>query len=236
MSFITNPRIIALSYSRIKTHKECPRKAKYKFIDRMKEPGNLAMDRGSEVHKQLEEYIDQKRDVPEILLRAPGVRAFIDVLREIEEVETEKQYAFDQYWRQTEWFSPSVYMRVVYDAVLWEPETASVLVVDHKTGKRYADHEDQRKHYAYAAFQLWPDIEEVTPRFLYIDLDQVDYGTTAVAPPPVFHRDKDFKWLQDFCEEEARQVREDSIFPTRPTARCNWCHFRRSNQGPCDHG
>ena len=45
------------SYSRLKVFESCPKKAEYAFIQRIKEPGNKAMDRGKDIHKMCEEYI-----------------------------------------------------------------------------------------------------------------------------------------------------------------------------------
>jgi hypothetical protein len=39
------------SYSRLKVFESCPKKAEYAFIQRIKEPGNKAMDRGKDIHK-----------------------------------------------------------------------------------------------------------------------------------------------------------------------------------------
>lgn len=233
MSFIPEgqQRIIALSHSRIETHIDCPRKAKYKFIMRMKEPGSIAMDRGSEIHQQLDDYISRRIDEVPVLKKAPKVEAFVNVLRNIPECMTEKQYAFDQNWQLVEWFSPDVYFRVVYDVVLYEPEQKTVLLVDHKTGKYYAKHQDQMREYAFCAFCIWPDVEEVSVRFLYLDLDKVQHGHCEP-----FRRDKDFDTLKGCVEARCARVRNDTVFPTRPGPKCNWCHFRRSNGGPCDHG
>ena len=49
--------IQAVSHSRMKTHEGCPRKAMYKFVEKIKEPGNDAMNRGLEVHSGYEHWL-----------------------------------------------------------------------------------------------------------------------------------------------------------------------------------
>src|SRR3546814_9340083 len=45
------------SFSLYNTHKQCPLKAKLNAVDKIKEPGNDAMQRGNDVHKLCEDYI-----------------------------------------------------------------------------------------------------------------------------------------------------------------------------------
>lgn len=49
--------IQAVSHSRMKTHEGCPRKAMFKFIDKLKEPPNDAMERGLAMHQELENWL-----------------------------------------------------------------------------------------------------------------------------------------------------------------------------------
>ena len=50
-------RITSWSFSRWNVYNTCPAQAKYKFIDKLPEPGSPAMDRGSAIHKGVEQYI-----------------------------------------------------------------------------------------------------------------------------------------------------------------------------------
>lgn len=45
------------SFSRYSVYKQCPAKARYKFIDKLPEPAAKPLDRGSLIHKQAENYI-----------------------------------------------------------------------------------------------------------------------------------------------------------------------------------
>ena len=45
------------SFSRYQDYKSCPAKAKYKHIDKLKEPPSPAMERGAAIHNLCEQYV-----------------------------------------------------------------------------------------------------------------------------------------------------------------------------------
>src|SRR3546814_12779240 len=49
------------SFSLYNTHKQCPLKAKLNAVDKIKEPGNDAMQRGNDVHKLCEDRSQERR-------------------------------------------------------------------------------------------------------------------------------------------------------------------------------
>ena len=52
--------ITSWSFSRYSDYQQCPAKAKYKHVLRMKEPPNDAMARGTAIHTMAEDYIKGK--------------------------------------------------------------------------------------------------------------------------------------------------------------------------------
>lgn len=232
MSFIKveDVGIQQLSHSRMKTHEQCPRKAKYKFIDRLKEPENEAMARGLQVHQELERWLlaETTGSTEAPALPATGVYAAIrnrvkDLISKEYHLYPEQQVAFDIDWNLCNWFGPQVFMRVVYDFVAVGAD--HVVVCDYKTGKRYDDHELQAKLYALGAFKEH-DVSEVEVVFFYLDLGEMQvYKYTS----------KDAWPLQVGVMERANRVRGDRMFPTKPSWLCRYCHFRKENGGPCAH-
>ena len=77
MSFdkLTEKKIKAWSFSRYDTYKQCPFKAKLRYIDKLKEPKSEAMERGSDIHKLCEDYISLpgRRLVPDDLTLFAGL-------------------------------------------------------------------------------------------------------------------------------------------------------------------
>ena len=45
------------SYSRYATYKQCPRKAKYLYVGKFKEPPSEALENGTIIHNKMEEYL-----------------------------------------------------------------------------------------------------------------------------------------------------------------------------------
>lgn len=219
MSFV-KPMFHAWSYSRLKTWEECPAKAKYKFIDRLPEPDSPYAARGSDIHKLAERYL--KDDLDEMPVQLKEVDEYIEALK-IPGVQTEMQIAFDKDWKPTGWFAPNVYCRVVFDAA--NPEPLKVTVTDHKTGKkREQEHIDQLRLYALASFMYWPEIEEVNAQIIYIDHGERLRMTFTRSTVPE---------LLTYWTTRADKMRSDDVFAATPSPSCKYCHYRKSNGGPC---
>ena len=234
MSFIDvkDLGIRAVSHSRMKTHEGCPRKAMYKFIDKLQEPGNDAMNRGLEVHKELENWllcVNGKKY--EGTGTAPRGKVYdvirgdvSDYSRYRYEVNPEQQVAFDKEWNVCDWFGANAWMRVVFDLAATSPCKNHIFIGDYKTGKVYDDHDQQADLYAVAGYQMGAASVDVA--FYYIDQNQVQRYT--------YDRDE-LEQLVSVVEARAAQVTEDRIFATNPSWRCKYCHFRKENGGPCVH-
>jgi CRISPR/Cas system-associated exonuclease Cas4 (RecB family) len=222
--------IQALSHSRMKTHEQCPRKAKYKFIDKLKEPSNEAMERGSTIHKELENWMIELLDKGESDVPIPSTGAYAAVQARVKElveegysISPESQVAFTREWEPCDWFAPNTWMRVVYDFVAVGPD--HVVVADYKTGKVYDDHEEQAKLYAMGCFHEH-DVSSVEVVFYYLDQSSMQ----------VYNYTRDDIYLLNVgILERANRVNMDRLFPTNPSYKCRWCHFRKENGGPCAH-
>ena len=217
MSFV-KPTIQAWSYSRLSTWEECPAKAKYKFVNKLPEPDSPYAARGSDIHKMAEEYITGK--VPELPVPLKEVGTYIE---ELKGGHAELQLAFAVDWKPTSWFGPQVYCRVIFDAAVVTPPV--VVVADHKTGKkREEEHTDQLRLYGLAAMKQWPEATRVDAQVIYVDHGERLRMTFSKSVE---------RELQEYWDERAGKMRADDIFPARPNPKCRWCHFRKSNGGPC---
>lgn len=224
MSFVL-PRIMAWSYSRLKTWENCPFQAKLKFIQRLKEPDSMYAARGSELHKQAEGFIkDPNQTLPPALA---GVAKFLEPFRGAADApRTEWQAALTKDWKPTKWFDPDVYLRVIFD--LWAKTQAQVKIRDHKTGKiREEEHADQLDLYATSAFGLDETVDEVEVGIIYIDHNK---ETTKSYTRTMFRE------RRQFWDDRAGKMLSDDIFAPRPGQSCRYCHFRKTNGGPCQFG
>jgi len=219
MSFV-KPMFFAWSYSRISNWEGCHARAKYKFIDKLPEPDSPYAARGGDIHKLAERYL--KGELTELPAQLNQVDEYIEDLK-VPGVQTELQLAFTKEWKPTGWFARDVYCRVIYDAVV--PADKEVTVTDHKTGKkREAEHIDQLRLYALTAFMQWPEVDKVNAQVLY-----VDHGERLRM---VFHRDTVPELLK-YWDDRAAKMLADDIFAAIPNPGCKWCHYRKSNGGPC---
>lgn len=103
----------------------------------------------------------------------------------------------------------------------------------HNTGKYKKDdndaYEQQLELYALAALILYPDVKYVDASLWFVDSgDHVgtkqDSYTHAMVP------DLKKKW-----ELKVTPMFVDTLFAERPNKFCNWCFFRKANNGPCSY-
>jgi hypothetical protein len=220
----TYPKQKAWSFSVVGKHAKCPQVIRFTKIDRLPEPSNAAMDRGTQMHKAAAALIEH--DVDQGLL-SPQWAARVKELRQ-RHARSETQLAFDVNWVPTEWYAPNVWGRVIIDAnYIISP--GIVQIVEFKTGKQYPDHAAQLRLYALAGFILYPDAEQVRAENWYFD------GPPSPMPGYVAQRSAVPRLKEEFIAFSAPLL-NDELYPARPGPHCRWCNFRRSNSGPCEHG
>jgi CRISPR/Cas system-associated exonuclease Cas4 (RecB family) len=224
MSFIPL-RIAAGSFSRLKTWEECPAKAKYKFLLKLPEPDSPYAARGTDLHALSASYI--KGEVLDIPAQLSDVVDYLNDLKHAD-TKTELQLAYDKDWKPTEWFAMNVYCRVIFDALKLSQPERRVLVVDHKTGKkREEEHVDQLRLYALAAFSSWDWADVVDAQVIYID-----HGERMRME---FRREV-LPMLKEYWNKRLDKMTADDVLAPRPNPGCKWCHYRKSNGGPCQFG
>ena len=212
------------SHSRFKTYQECPYKAKLKFIDRLQEPSNPAMERGIDIHKKAEDFLTTpKMELPPELLK---MEKEMKALKKEKTLEVELELAFNLDWERVDWFASDVWWRAKVDALYFNSATGNIVVIDHKTGK-VNDYESQASLYALAAFLATPGSgmpPRVTAEFWFLDHGQKDKHQ---------YKRKDVAEMKAYWASQTRAMLNDTRFAPRPGNYCRWCHFRKSNGGPC---
>lgn len=213
-------KIDAWSYSRLADWETCPLKAKLKHVDRIKEPGSAAMERGSLIHKLAEDFAS---GVTKVL--APELVRFKDQFMDLKKQKPicEEQWAFRNDWSMTGWFD-GPWLRVKTDVSFLDKKQVEGTIIDHKTGKEKDEHNDQLSLYAVSFFSRVPTLERVSSQLWYLD-----HGTMRDLD---FTRDQ-LPQLKEYWEGRVRPMMEDTRFPARPNRLCQWCFFRASNGGSC---
>ena len=229
--------IKAWSPSRLVDYETCPAKLKYKAIDRLPEPPAPALDRGTRIHKEAEEYIMGDGQVTPDLR---GVKTELKRLRQAYrrgKVRVEQSLAFDQRWKPVEWFSPDAWLRCKIDVVEQaKPKQVKktllgvVRITDWKSGKNNArdseKHADQLNLYALSVL-LGGDAEYATARLAFTDTGEF------VEKPEGTLSMKDVPATKDIWEARVEPMLTDREFAPTPNFTCRWCAFSKAKGGPC---
>lgn len=223
---MTAKKIEAWSFSRLQDYRKCPKLAKFKHVDRLKEPGNAAMERGSAIDKAGEDFImgRTKKLIPEL-------KTFEAEFKELRKrgAKAQEQWAFNMGWKPVDWFARDAWLRIKTDVLLVTPETSTALVVDNKTGKQREEHAEQVKLYALGTLLTLPEVQTVDARIWYTDL-----GIESPEEPQLYTR-KDETPLKTYWLKQVKSMLADTRFAPRPGNHCRYCHFRKDNGGPCEH-
>ena len=206
------------SYSRYNTYNNCPRKAKYLYIDKLPEPPSEAINRGVATHKLAEDYLNGTGKLPEEL--AKFRRDFLWLRKE--GARAEMELSLDREWMPTDW--KAGWWRGKIDAIL---KADPFVVVDFKTGKVRESHHEQLSLYALACFSTFtePSIQLLTVELWYLDSGERISGLYWPDDAPK---------IKETWQRKTEPMLADNTFACRPGPLCNWCHFRKANGGPCE--
>lgn len=221
-------KITAWSFSRLQDYRKCPAFAKYKHVDKIKEPGNAAMDRGSAIGKLVELFVKDRRGSDKAPLEIAAFAAEFLELRKRRAV-TEEQWAFDRDWNEVDWFDAAAWLRVKTDIYSLNLESNTLLVVDVKTGKVREEHLEQLKLYALGAFLKFPTVAYVDVRLWYLD------GGVEVPEEPKVYSREELSTLKTYWLKETKAMLADTRFAPKPSGLCQYCHFSASKGGPCEY-
>ena len=229
--------ITAWSFSRWNDWKKCPRYAYFKHVLRMKEPGSVALDRGSRIGELAEKFASAtgKR------MKTPSeLQTFEVEFRSLQKrkVMSEGEWAFNRQWEPTGWFDKDAWVRGKVDAFHIESRKVVVLpaakkelvvgvVIDYKTGKLNPTHLDQLSLYALCAFCKYPELDAVEVQLWYLD-----HGVLLPDPLKLYSRDE-VPTLKKEWEAGTRAMLADRRFVEKPGKACGWCHYSKGKDGPC---
>jgi RecB family exonuclease len=225
----TTPKVVQItswSYSRFADWRQCPLKAKLKHIDKLKEPGSPAMDRGNQIHKDAEAYIKgtAAKLAPELKL----LEAEFKMMRKAYKNKklpmiVEDNWALDKNWNESQWNNwAECWVRIKLDAAHYLDES-TLVVTDWKSGKvsdyKTDEYLEQLSLYALAALLLNPHVERVQVR-----IGWTDAGLLYPAEPLVYERAELTK-LRKAWDARVKPMMADTKFVPKPNNNCRWCFF-----------
>jgi len=207
------------SYSSIKMYEQCPRKFKFSKIDRLPDSSGDAANRGKQIHTEIEEVIKGGLQLlsTDIEHLAPKIENWIKA-----KAISEMPFAVNAYFAPVSYDDPTAIFRGVID--LYVENGPEATIIDFKTGK-HRDYKDQVTVYAAVILSCKPDIEYVKTAIEFIDLVKTD------EYPVITRRDLPFLLLG--LKDRMKVITKDTIHAANPSGLCKFCHYRKSNGGPC---
>lgn len=224
--------VTAWSYSRYADYKQCPLFFKLKHVDKLKPPGSAAMDRGSEIHKEGENYLKAVKKPKAVPVTYKHFAEEMQQLRELKP-RVELQLGFTVDWTPAAasgrdpygWFAKDTWLRIVCDVdVRYDDHTADI--IDFKTGRKYDTNEEQVELFSCAPFMEDPALTHVTTRLWYLDQPEDNEVIREYTR-------KDFEAIKKDWTKKVRPMFADTKFAPKPNSKCRFCHFRKENGGPC---
>lgn len=224
------PLVTAWSFSRWSDYDQCPAKFKYKHIDRLPDPGSAAMQRGNDIHKIAERYVDTypgrgHRGPPPM---PPELMKFSKQFAELRDhdVDLEQSWGFRRDWGwigRPGWFGDDVWYRQKNDVAVKYPDK-TIDIIDHKTGKMYESNEQQVRLQSLGSFKRYPGTLHVTARLWYLDSgDEIIFEYPAA----------DMAAIQKDWDRRVQPMFNDRRFAPRPNSKCGWCPYSKAKGGPC---
>lgn len=209
-------------FSKLDTYRSCPQKFFFQFIKKLPTPGSAAMERGSEMHKNIEHYLNGW--VPNLAPEVAAWKEALDALK-LKDFKGEQALGFDKDWnRLKDWFVKTTWLRVKMDAYYREGPKATA--IDFKSGKYRLPSVDQIELYAIAMLSIFPDIEEVNAEFWFLDTGDV-YKKTYTA--------EQLRILRKKYETAVQPMYTDELWEPTPSRECQWCFFSKTKGGTCKY-
>lgn len=205
--------MISLSYSRLSTFEQCPRRFEYQYVLKsVVDNGSEATIYGTRIHEALEKY---GRDGEELTPETERYKKLVDsLLARPGDKYFEHQMALLKDKTPCDWFDPNVWLRGIADVLVVDGKKA--FVGDWKTGK-VKDNPTQLMLFACMVMEHFKEVEEVKTAFIWLAHDEVTSS--------VFQRHfLGHMWRTLAARMDAVQDAVDlGVFQARPSGLCGWC-------------
>ena len=209
-------------FSKLDVYRACPQKFEFQFIQKLPQPSSDAMARGSQMHEDIEHYLNGWSTT-----LSPAVASWkeaFDALK-TKDFKGEQAIGIDKDWNKLpDWFSKLTWLRVKMDAYYIDGD--AMTVIDFKSGKYRVPSVDQIELYAGAGLSIAPQIKTVSAEFWFLDTDDV-YSKVYTAEQLLVLRKK--------YERECQPMYTDSTWTPTPSRECKWCPYSKTKGGKCQY-
>jgi len=170
---------LAHSYSSIRQFENCPKQYhEVRILKRFKSQETEATSYGTLVHKSLEEYVRDRKPIPENLSH---YQKFVDPITKIKgSVHCELKLGIREDFSPCDFFAKDVWFRGVPDFLIINDETGVARIGDWKTGKssRYAD-TAQLELLAGMVMAHYPQVQVVKGALVFLVANDIVKATYA---------------------------------------------------------
>lgn len=209
-----------VGFSKLDTFRECPAKFKYQFVDKLPQPSSTALDRGSAVHANIEEYLNGWTS--KLIDPADKWQDALDALK-LKNFKGEQPLGLSREWvLLPNWFAPGIWLRVKMDAYYVEDE--EICVIDFKTGRYRVPSTEQVELYALAGLSIAPHIKTARAEMWFLDS-----GDTYIC---VYTADQ-LRALRSKYEKAFDELTNNEIWDPTPSSGCRYCPYSKTKGGPC---
>lgn len=202
-----------LSFSRLSTFEQCPKKFEYLYIAKsVQDLGSVHTEYGTRVHEALEkvatgagQHTEESKPFATILAKImaqPGQHYY------------EHQMALNADKQPCDWFAPDIWVRSIIDVLVLQGEKA--WVGDYKSG-RIKDDPTQLQLFAAMTFIHFPEVQTVKTSYIWLlkgEVTSLTY-TRNMLPHLWLSLDQRFGRVQDAVDL--------GVFSAKPSGLCRWC-------------
>lgn len=202
--------MIAWSFSRLTDFETCPYKFRLKYVEKLPEAPNPSAERGTNIHKQYEDFMRGQGPCPSEFFK-PYLERF--TFEEGAHWSLETEWAFNKEWEPCSWFDKQAWVRIKPDLHVQHLESKNT-VIDYKSGKESIfKHAAQGQLYAVGSYLMRP-AAKVSVELWYHDLNK--------STPTTYNETQILK-LKAQWTQRAQKIETDH-FPPKPTrGNCKYC-------------
>lgn len=216
-------KLTSWSYSRKSTYDRCPAQAFYKFIQKVEEPGNAAMARGSKLGDEAEEYaVGTRKRRPKICDLFKKEFTALRKLPRKAQLARQLELAVTKDWEPCDWRDwDHAWLRAKLDLQYFVMDD-TVVVIDIKTGRFRMEYEEQLEIYATVVLaHVGAHVKNFRCALWFLDEGEVlerEYTRAQVLK------------LRKKIERGVKRMLDDTAFRPTPSHACSWCWYGQTKK------
>ena len=233
------------SFSSFELYDNCKHAWKCRYRDKLPGEENAPQITGKQAHRFAEHYVrdclKNKVKMNRNFLNGYLWEAPNNLLQELDEMAerfidsfivdfknplVERKIAFNSKWQPLDdFFSDQAFFRLVMDLFFVEDGAFGPLgvITDYKTSwklptQKEVDNSLQLKIYSFAAFLLYPEVEEVIPRLFFLR-----YGVMKTRSEP--YTRSDIADVPELIQQKVEEIEAEKDFKPSLNRLCGWCGY-----------